>query len=165
MTAITVQSCEAFLYREAALLDAQRWADWLALYSPDCEFWLPAWKSEHELTANPRTELSLIYYRTRAGLEDRVSRVESGKSVASVPLPRTQHSIMNVRLSAAPDGSVQVFSNWVVNEFLTKSREVRTQFGRYEHTLDVIEGELRITRKKIVMLNDYMPAALDFYNI
>ncbi|HVZ46541.1 MAG TPA: aromatic-ring-hydroxylating dioxygenase subunit beta [Ramlibacter sp.] len=161
----TAESCAAFLYQEAAMLDAQRWDDWLALYTADCEFWLPAWKSEHELTANPRAELSLIYYRTRAGLEDRVSRVKSGKSVASIPLPRTQHSIANVRIEPAADGSVQVYSNWVVNEFLTKSREVRMQFGRYEHRLTENAGEKRISRKKIVMLNDYMPAALDFYDI
>lgn len=162
---LSPESCAAFLYREAALLDARQWDDWLALYTPGCEFWLPAWKSEHELTTNPRAELSLIYYRTRAGLEDRVSRVNSGKSVASIPLPRTQHSITNVRIEPAADGSVQVFSNWVVNEFLTKTREVRTQFGRYEHLLTAEGDDARIARKKIVMLNDYMPAALDFYNI
>ena len=27
--------------REALLLDAQRWDDWLALYAEDARFWLP----------------------------------------------------------------------------------------------------------------------------
>ncbi|HXP12537.1 MAG TPA: aromatic-ring-hydroxylating dioxygenase subunit beta, partial [Stellaceae bacterium] len=63
------------LQREALYLDERRWDDWLALYTPDCEYWMPAWKSEDELGQNPRTELSYFYYDNRAGLEDRVARV------------------------------------------------------------------------------------------
>jgi len=68
------------LYREAYYLDAQRWDEWLAMFADDCEYWMPAWKGEHELTDNPKREISLIYYGTRAGLEDRVWRIRSGQS-------------------------------------------------------------------------------------
>ena len=56
------------VHREARLLDEQRWVEWLALYLEDCEYWMPAWKADGTLTANPRTELSHIYYASRAGL-------------------------------------------------------------------------------------------------
>ena len=55
------------VHREARHLDEQRWDDWLALYTEDCEFWMPAWKADGTPTANPRTELSHIYYANRAG--------------------------------------------------------------------------------------------------
>ncbi len=165
MSCIPIEACVDLLYGEAAFLDAQQWDQWLALFKDDCEFWMPSWRSEHELTSDPRREVCLIYYRSRAGLEDRVTRVRSGKSVASIPLPRTQHNISNVRITHADEGGVDVASNWVVHEYLTKSREVRVQFGRYEHRLVLEDGAPRIARKKIVMLNDHLPAALDIYSI
>ncbi|MDB5728803.1 MAG: benzoate 1,2-dioxygenase small subunit, partial [Noviherbaspirillum sp.] len=53
------------LYREGAFLDEQRWDDWIALFTEDCEYWLPSWKSEHELSTDPRTEVSMIHHEHR----------------------------------------------------------------------------------------------------
>ena len=82
MNDITLQEATELLYREAYFLDSQAWDEWLALFLEDCEYWAPAWKSEHEPTSDPKAEVSLIYYASRAGLEDRVWRVRSGRSVA-----------------------------------------------------------------------------------
>jgi len=161
-----LQAGTELLYREAHYLDAQRWDEWLALFCEDCEFWMPAWKAEHELTDNPRRELSLIYYSSRAGLEDRVTRVRSGTSVASIPLPRTQHAITNVLAEPAEgEEAMRLLSNWTVHQFRTKHREVEVPFGRYEHDLVRRDGAWRIRRKKVVLLNDYMPTMLDFYSL
>ena len=43
------------VHREAAYLDEQKWDDWLALYTEDCEYWMPAWRADGTLTADPRT--------------------------------------------------------------------------------------------------------------
>lgn len=158
------------LYREAACLDQQRWDEWLALFLPDCEYWVPAWKSAHEPTADPRREVSLIYYASRAGLEDRVWRVRSGRSVASRPLPRTQHAVSNVRVDVAGNGDPtegpawRVEANWTVHAYLLKSREVQVLFGRSEYRVVEREGQLQIARRKAILLNDLMPAMLDFYH-
>ena len=48
------------LFEEAAALDERRWHDWLALFTPDCEYWVPAWKSAFETTSDPDGEVSLI---------------------------------------------------------------------------------------------------------
>src|SRR5665213_474805 len=81
------------LEREASLLDEQRWDDWLALLSEACEYWMPSWKADETLTTDPQAELSHFYYASRAGLEDRILRLRSGRSAASTPLPRTTHLI------------------------------------------------------------------------
>ena len=83
MSALRGAACD-LLYREALFLDTQRWDEWLDLYTSDCEYWVPAWKSAHQVTEDPKREISLIYYASRAGLEDRVWRVRSGRSVAAV---------------------------------------------------------------------------------
>lgn len=87
------------LYQEAAFLDERRWPEWLALYAEDAEFWVPAWDEEGKPTDDPQAQLSLIYYDSRTGLEDRVWRIESGLSPASRLLVRTCHIITNVRLT------------------------------------------------------------------
>jgi 3-phenylpropionate/cinnamic acid dioxygenase small subunit len=154
------------LYREAAYLDTQAWDQWLALFIEDAEYWVPAWKGEHQPTENPKREVSLIYYSSRAGLEDRVWRARSGKSIASEVLPRTQHSVTNVLVDPSSTADrLRVCSNWVVHQFLLKEKRVEIHFGRYEHEIVKRDGQPRIARKKIYLLNDYLPARLDFYNL
>jgi anthranilate 1,2-dioxygenase (deaminating, decarboxylating) small subunit len=151
---------------EAAYLDNRSWDDWLGLFAQDCEFWMPAWKSQQELTSRPDAELSLIYYSSRDSLQDRLTRIRSGHSIASVVLPRTLHSITNFRVEPleAAD-SVRVYSNWVVHQYNVREAETEILFGRYEHDIGKIDGHPRIRRKKIVILNDCLPSSLDIYSI
>ncbi len=72
----------AFLYQEARLLDDRDWDAWIEMYDPQAEFWMPAWADDGELTTNPQTEISLIYYPSRGGLEDRVFRIRTERSSA-----------------------------------------------------------------------------------
>lgn len=162
----TVSHAAEFLYREALLLDTRRWDEWLALYAEDCEFWVPSWRDEDNITQDPKRELCLIYYPSRSGLEERVWRARSGKSVASVVLPRTSHTINNVMLQPGADADrLQVSSSWTVHQYLPREKAVEIFFGRYEHTLVGRHGHWRIARKKVILLNDYLPARIDFYNL
>jgi len=156
---------EDLLYREAALLDEGAWDEWLALYTEDAIFWMPAWRDEETPAGDPDTELSLIYYEGRQGLEDRVFRARSGQSVASRPRPRCVHCISNVRVVACDAGTAEIASNFVV--FLHDVRAGRTHhfFGRYRHALRCEAGQWRIARKKILLLNDTIPTVVDFYSI
>jgi 3-phenylpropionate/cinnamic acid dioxygenase small subunit len=154
------------LYREALYLDTQRWDEWTALFTEDCEYWVPAWKGEHTPTADPRREISLIYYTKRAGLEDRVWRARSNRSVASFVLPRTQHAITNILLGEPlNDTTISVQANFTTHQFSPKEKAVEVFFGRYEHTLLLQCTTWRIARKKIILLNDYLPAKVDVFSL
>lgn len=154
------------VYREALYLDTQRWDEWLSLYAEDCEYWMPAWKSEHVPTSNPKRELSLMYFSSRSGLEERVWRAREGRAPSSNPLPRTLHLISNLLLDeAASPVRLRVLSNWVVHRFMSKFKDTDTLYGRYEHELVQIDGAWKIAKKKILMLNGVLPAALDFYTL
>lgn len=156
---------EALLYREAALLDEGAWDDWLALYTEDAVFWVPAWRDELTPTADPDSELSLIYYEGRRGLEDRVVRARSGQSVASHPRPRCAHMISNVRLVEGDADTAEIASNFAVFLHDVRAERTHTFFGRYRHTLRREAGEWRIARKHILLLNDTIPTVVDFYSI
>lgn len=154
------------LQREGAYLDEQRWDDWLALYVPDCEYWVPSWKNEETLTANPQAELSHIYYASRAGLEDRVVRIRSRRSPASMPMPRTTHIVGNVLPLEQPrEDRMKLRSSWVCHVFFPRPHECHAFFGRSEHELVLKEGGWRIARKKTILQNDYIPTMLDVYCI
>ena len=151
------------LHEEAACLDEQRWDDWLALFTPDVEYWMPAWDSEHEMTQDPASEISLMYYSDRSGLEDRIWRIKSGMSSASTPLPRTCHLVTNIRVGGMVDGLLQVKANWQGNAY--RHEKTDSFYGRYEYGLREEQGKLLIARKKIVLMNDVIPSVVDVYNV
>jgi 3-phenylpropionate/cinnamic acid dioxygenase small subunit len=154
----------ALLYEEAASVDEQRWDDWLALFDEKVEYWIPSWDSEHEHTTDPRNEVSLMFYDSRAGLEDRVYRILTERSAASLPLPRTAHTVSNIRVAENGDGTLTVKANWIVNLF--RSGESSSYFGRYQYVLSPsADGGLKIARKLILVLNDKIATVLDIYSV
>ena len=153
------------LVREGVYLDRQDWDAWLDLFLPDAEYWVPSWKAEHEHTNDPKRELSLIYYYSRAGLEDRIWRIRSGQSVASTPVPRTTHMVNNILLEGVGYNRVEVSSNWVTHCFFHKTNATEVFFGSAEHTLVKQGPDWKIARKKALLKNDYIPTMLDIYNI
>ncbi len=164
-TMLTHTQAEVLLYREALMLDCGDWDAWVALYVEDCIFWMPAWKSESEPTTDPDRELSLIYYEGRQNLADRVWRAQSGMSVASTPRPRVVHAVTNVLVEAAQKDRGTVTSSFTVHRHDVRSGQSHVFFGRYEHALRCDDGQWRIARKKILLLNDVIPTVVDFYSI
>jgi 3-phenylpropionate/cinnamic acid dioxygenase small subunit len=155
----------SFVYREALLLDRFAFDDWLALYTPDCLYWLPAWRDDNTQTEDPERELSLIYYRGRENLEDRVQRIRSGFSVASVVMPRVSHLIGNVLAERVDETCMRVDSSFVVNVHDVRANRSHAFFGRYEHELVHDGADWRIARKVIRLMNDVIPTMLDVYSI
>ena len=147
---------------EGVLLDEKDWDAWLALYDPDAVYWIPAWDDEDTLTEDPDRQISLIYYGTRAGLEDRIYRLRTELSLASSPLPRTVHQVTNHRVSEDGD-DVTVRSNWSTHS--VKFHEAHTFFGTQEHWLRREGDGLRIRKRKIIVANDRIPNLLDIYSV
>lgn len=152
-----------FLNREANLLDDRKWDEWLECYAPEVEYWMPSWTDDDELVTDPQTQISLIYYPDRKGLEDRIYRLRTERSSASTPEPRTVHMIANVELLGESDSKVDVRYNW---HTLSHRFKTTTQyFGTTFCTLDVSGFSPVITHKKIVVKNDYIHQVLDVYHV
>lgn len=151
------------IHREAAYVDERRWDEWLALFDPKAEYWIPAWESEDEYTSDPQTEVSLMYYGDRTGLEDRVFRLRTGRSAASTPLPRTCHMVSNVQAEATTDGTCVATANFVTHLF--KHNASQSFYGRYEYLLERQGQDWCIRKKKIIVLNDLIDTALDIYSV
>lgn len=153
------------LQREARYLDHRLWDEWLDLYTADAVFWVPAWKNEETQTEDPDREVSMIYYEGRNRLSERVWRARSGQSIASTPLHRTMHTVSNILLDTYDDRSANLTANWSSHIYDPKSRNQHIFFGFYGHSLVHTQAGLKISRKKITVLNDHLPIVMDFYSI
>lgn len=153
----------AFLYREARLLDDRQWDEWLTCYASDVDYWMPAWDDDDQITEDPHSQISLIYYPNRDGLEDRVFRIKTERSGASTPEPRTSHNVVNVEVLAARGNEVDVRYNF---HTLNHRYKVTDQFfGTIFVTLRDSGDGILIARKKIVLKNDYIRQVIDVYHV
>jgi benzoate/toluate 1,2-dioxygenase beta subunit len=164
---IAIHDVAAFLYRESRLLDDEAWDDWLECYDPDAQFWMPSWDDDGKLVSDPQREISLIYYPTRQGLEDRVFRIKTERSSATVPDTRTSHNIVNIEIEKQEGSVVTVRFNWH-----TLSHRYKTDFscfGMSRYVVDFGEGSSnkapRILDKYVVLKNDYIHQVIDVYHI
>lgn len=160
---LSYEAIQTLLYQEARALDERRWNDWLAFYAEDVEFWMPSWDDDDTLTTDPNNEVSLIYYACKQGLEDRVFRIETERSSATIPDTRTGHAISNVEVLSREEGEIRVRFNWTTHSF--RYDLVDTYFGTSEYTLDVRGSQPLITRKYVVLKNDHIHHVLDIYHI
>ena len=160
---MTIDQVQAFLYREARLLDDRQWDEWLTCYAPGAEFWMPAWDDDGEMTRDPQSEISLIYYANRGGLEDRVFRIKTERSAASMPEPRTGHHLSNVEIVSQDGSEVKVRFNW--NTLSYRYSMTDSYFGTSHYTLDVSGTQPLIKRKRVVLKNDYIHHVIDVYHI
>lgn len=151
------------IYQEATLLDRHHWDEWIDLYTEDAVYWVPSWANEEETTDNPEMNLNLIYLRNRGGLEDRVFRIESRDSYASVPLDRTVHVVGNVLTGNEKAGEVEATANCIIHSYGKKGGLTRASL--YDFKLRREGGELKISQKKITFIDDRLEGPIDVYHL
>ena len=161
---VSTAAVAEFLYREARLLDARKFSDWLELFCEDAVFWAPAVGMDGEYTTDPEVSLNFIYIVGRAGLEARVFRVESGGSLASNPLPHTRHLVTNVAVDSDGPAEVAAFANTQIVAYC-EARGQQIINGSYEYVLRKEDGGLRIAQKKILLLEYVIDGYFDFFTI
>lgn len=160
---ISYDNACAFVYREARFLDERDWDSWLALYDENCTFWMPAWDDDGNLTDDPQSQISLIWYGRRAGLEDRVFRIRTERSSATIPDTRTSHNIANVEIIEQGNGLCKLRFNW--HTMSVRYNHTDHFCGSSYYTLDISGASPVIKEKKVVLKTDYIRHVIDIYHI
>jgi len=124
---------------------------------------MPSWDDSDQLTEDPQREISLIWYGNRSGLEDRVFRIKTERSSASIPDTRTSHNLSNIELLEQGDGLCKLRFNWHTLSFRYKT--VDSYFGCSFYTLDLRGESPRILAKKVILKNDYVRQVVDIYHL
>jgi 3-phenylpropionate/cinnamic acid dioxygenase small subunit len=99
--------------REARLLDQLRFDEWLAMYAPECIYWVPGTPE----AGDPRREIA-ICFDDRRRMEDRIYRLRTGYAWSQAPKSRTVRMISNVEVfDTGHAGARMVRSNFLISEF------------------------------------------------
>ena len=140
-----------FLYREADLLDRNRFSDWLALFTDDIRYDMPV-RTTQLLSSGAGFQEVAFFEDNIHSLRTRVRRLETDTAWAETPPSRTRHFVSNVL--AAPGACAGEYA-LTVNFMVTRSRgDQGYQFftGCREDTLRRdAAGQLRISRRRILI--------------
>jgi len=141
---------ESFLYREARLMDAHAYNEWLSLWADDALYWVPC--NEDDL--DPMQHVSFIY-EDRPLLEDRIWRLKSEVAWSQQPRSRTRRVISNVELEESEDGEVTARSNFILIELRRGKQD--TFAGSTIHKLRPEGDSFKISFKKVLLVNNDEP--------
>ncbi len=136
---------ENFLVREAALWDEWCLDDWLALFTEDARYMVPATDLP---TADPKETLAIIN-DDMARLRGRVERLKSRHAHREFPWSRTRRFITNVRIKEIVGEEILVNASFLV--YRIRSGQVDPLIGSYVYTLRRVDGALKIATRKAVL--------------
>jgi p-cumate 2,3-dioxygenase beta subunit len=144
---------EDFLFHEAALLDAWRLDDWLALWTEEVAYLVPA---TDRPDGDPTRDLFFVQ-DDRFLLEQRVESLMTKTAWAESPHSTTRRMISNVRAARRDDGLIQAHANFVV--YRSRRSTVDVYPGHYE--LLLVEGgpagfQIR-SRRAVLSLEELRP--------
>ena len=140
---------EQFVYREARLLDARHFEDWLTLFADDAVYWVPAGHDD----IDPTQHVSIIY-DTLAGMQKRVGRLNSGFAYAQEPASRTHRLVSNVEIvSRAEDGRELEIATMMLLVELSRHKQT-IHSARCEFRLRQQDDGWKIVRKKVNLLKN-----------
>lgn len=142
-----------FLYREARLADESRCAEWLALWTDDGVYWVPA---TTDPDVDPDVQISHIY-DNRNRIATRVKLLQTGHRFSQVPASSMRRLISNVEVTGAA-GELVAESNFLLVELSVQAKhETHLWAGRTTHRLRRVDGELKMSYKKVVLVNAAEP--------
>jgi 3-phenylpropionate/cinnamic acid dioxygenase small subunit len=145
---VTPQQLIDFVVHEARLLDAKRFDEWSALFTDDAWYWIPL-VPDQEDGINHTSHL----YEDKLLRDLRVERLKSPRAFSQQPPSRCHHLLQMPAVEEFDEAG----NRFVVRtEFhYTESQGDELQFfvGTFFHHLTVRDNALRMTQKRVNLLN------------
>lgn len=149
---LTRLQIEDFIYREAALLDAWKLDEWLALYTDDCRYEIGPTGKADAARLSPDTSLFLVA-DNRFRLEQRVIRLKKPTAHAEYPHSRSRRLYSNVRI--LEDSATVVRAAVSFATFRSARHNVQTFFGELDYTFRASGGgeerTFQVARKRATL--------------
>lgn len=143
VTPLSRAEYEDFLFDEAALLDAHRFDEWLALFTTDAIYEVP--QAGAADTADSAEELFYVaddYKR----LCYRVTRMKSTANHSEWPASVSTRLIGNVRVRGVDEGGVHVESRFITHR--SKNDTTDVYCGHHHYILRHVDGKIMIASKR-----------------
>ncbi|MGW5113090.1 aromatic-ring-hydroxylating dioxygenase subunit beta [Nocardia sp. NPDC004123] len=149
MTALTetdLRELEQFIYREARLADEHDYDSWEALWTDDALYWVPVDGGGYD----PERHVSIMYDNRRR-ISTRLQQLRTGKRYAQSPPSNLRRTISNIELLGVEGDDLSLGANFVLYE--SKPRGLHTWAGRYTYVVRRVDGELKLVRKTVMLVN------------
>lgn len=147
---------QAFVHREARLLDQRRYEDWLEVWTDESEilYWVPA---EDDVAGGD--EVISYIYDNNTRLRTRVKQLLTGERYSQVPTSNTVRLVSNLEAYTSGVGSggtdigeVRVFTSFALHEYRLGRTHVWA--GHIEYRLvGPAPGNLRMAGKKVLLVD------------
>jgi 3-phenylpropionate/cinnamic acid dioxygenase small subunit len=147
------QEFEQLLYRQAAMLDAKCWQDWIALFTTDGVYWMPAAPEQTDWMSQPS-----IFAEDRLLMEVRMGRLLHPNAWSQAPLWHTNHLVGNVIVESIDADRAEVYSRFQMMEL--RRDNVRHFGGSYRHSLVRDGGGWKVRLQRVDLVNGQ--AAFDY---
>ena len=162
----TIREVEQFLFREARLLDARRFHEWLDLLTDDVRYWMPTRANRYPANSKAisildgsryeegdlsREDELAILDEDKDSLTRRVNRLDTGMAWAEDPPSRTRHFVSNIEAEpGAGDAEMRVYSNFIM--YRTRGETEQDFYvGSRQDVLRREAGQLKVAYRKIVL--------------
>lgn len=147
-----LRQVEQFLYRQAELLDGKRWNEFIALFTPDGVYWMPAAPEQTTGEGVPA-----IFHEDRDLMTVRARRIAHPRAWSQAPHWGTSHLVGNITIENEDraSGALTVRSRFHMLEF---RRDASRAFaGSYRHELVQAGDDFRIRLQRVDMVNGEGP--------
>jgi 3-phenylpropionate/cinnamic acid dioxygenase small subunit len=148
VTAIDCALLEQFILHEARLLDERRFRDWMALFTEDGTYWVPAVPDQR----SPFDQASL-FYDDRDLMRTRIERLEHPRIHVQTPPSRTAHLVSNVLVESVDETKDEYIISSTVIMVEYRDEQQRLFAGRQHHRLRRDGTGFRITQKRVDLIN------------
>jgi 3-phenylpropionate/cinnamic acid dioxygenase small subunit len=148
MTAVTPQDLIDFVVRECRLLDEKRYEAWNALFTDDAFYWVPLVPDQPDAI-----EHTSHLYEDKLLRDLRIERLKSPRAFSQQPPSRCHHLL---QMPTVEEFDTAANRYVVRTEFhYTESQGDELQFyvGTFFHHLSEVDGALRMTLKRVNLLN------------
>jgi 3-phenylpropionate/cinnamic acid dioxygenase small subunit len=145
---ITPDDVTRFIYREARLLDEQRFDEWLELFAEDGRYWMPLeyGQTDRRLTASLMDEDLLL-------LRIRVERLRGIRTYSQKPKSRCHHLLQQPQIDEFDPGTNR-YIVWTAMHYVETRQDRQDLYAAWAtHELAVVDGALRIRMKRVDLVN------------
>jgi 3-phenylpropionate/cinnamic acid dioxygenase small subunit len=136
-----------FVAHEAALLDAGRFDDWLALFAEDGHYWVPL---QGAAQADPLSHNS-IAYEDRLLLQLRIERLKNPRAHSQHPRSHCQHVLQRSVIEQDDEAGLALSTPFIYVE--SRGEEQLLLAGTCRHLLARHGDNFLIRQKRIDLLN------------
>jgi benzoate/toluate 1,2-dioxygenase beta subunit len=143
----TQLAVEKFLYLQAEILDEAEWDDWLALFTEDGHYWMPAREEQKDGEGVPN-----IFWEDHDIMKMRIRRNTHPHAHSQSPHNRLSHVVSNVIIEKEEaNGDIIVRSRFHCAEYFRY--QVRQFSGKYRHYLRKTPDGYKIALQRVDLVN------------